>query len=263
MWRPLRIPGYVVGDPVLEPPVKGRYAVPVTEEDGGKLGGPATFLPCTNSTQRYQKRGYPGMGSRPSNTFQAYDRTQLQHVLDAVFPICVTAFDHRILATNRAYRAIFGDPGLQGFCHDSRPGPSCHTDRCPLVRIAAGIEEFSCEANKVQEITTSTFIVTSRPYRDDSGALIGIVESFQDITLRKEMETERERLIRELESALSEVKVLRGLLAICAACKKIRDEDGIWIDVENYVANRSEAEFTHGMCPDCLREHYPEHYKGG
>ena len=200
------------------------------------------------------------MGSRPSNTFHAYDRAQLQHVLDSVFPICVTAFDHRILAINRAYRAVFGDPELQGFCHDSRPGPSCHTDNCPLVRIETGTEEFSCEANKVEESGTRTFIVTARPHRDDSGALIGIVESFQDITLRKEMETERERLIGELESALSEVRVLRGLLPICAGCKKVRDEDGIWSEVENYISKRSEAEFTHGMCPDCLRKHYPQYF---
>jgi hypothetical protein len=127
------------------------------------------------------------------------------------------------------------------------------------VRIEAGVEEFSCEANKVEENGTRTFIVTARPHRDDSGALLGIVESFQDITLRKQVETERERLIQELGSALSEVKVLRGLLPICAACKKIRDEHGTWTAVEAYVSNRSEAEFTHGMCPDCLREHYPEH----
>ena len=203
------------------------------------------------------------MESCPSNTFQAYGRAQLQHVLDSVFPICVTAFDHRILATNRAYRTIFGDPVLQGFCHDSRPGPSCHTDDCPLVRIETGIEEFSCEANKVEESATSTFIVTARPHRDYSGTPIGIVESFQDITLRKKMEAERERLIQELESALSEVRVLRGLLPICAACKKVRDEDGVWSEVENYISNRSEAEFTHGMCPDCLRKYYPKHYQGG
>lgn len=63
---------------------------------------------------------------------------------------------------------------------------------------------------------------------------------------------------RELEKALSEVKTLSGLLPICASCKKIRDSEGQWIQVEVYVRQRSEAEFTHGICPDCVEIYYPE-----
>ena len=70
-------------------------------------------------------------------------------------------------------------------------------------------------------------------------------------------------MIQELESALSEIRVLRGLLPICAACKKVRDDDGVWSEVESYISKRSEAEFTHGMCPDCLRKYYPKYYQRG
>lgn len=65
------------------------------------------------------------------------------------------------------------------------------------------------------------------------------------------MEKEREKLITELRAALTKVKVLTGLLPICASCKKIRDDQGYWSEVENYIRERSEAEFTHGFCPDC------------
>ena len=65
------------------------------------------------------------------------------------------------------------------------------------------------------------------------------------------MEVERENLITELRAALAQVKVLSGLLPICASCKKIRDDKGYWNDVENYIRKHSDAEFTHGFCPDC------------
>jgi DNA-binding response OmpR family regulator len=61
----------------------------------------------------------------------------------------------------------------------------------------------------------------------------------------------------ELEAALAKVKLLSGLLPICSACKKIRDDKGYWSQVENYVEEHSEATFTHGLCPDCLKSLYP------
>jgi PAS domain S-box-containing protein len=74
---------------------------------------------------------------------------------------------------------------------------------------------------------------------------------FFDITRRKQAEMERERLIAELQDALGKIKTLRGLLPICAWCKRIRDDHGYWNQVESYVQEHSEAEFTHGMCPEC------------
>jgi len=62
----------------------------------------------------------------------------------------------------------------------------------------------------------------------------------------------------ELEKALSDVKKLSGLLPICANCKKIRDDKGYWNQIETYIKNHSEAEFSHGICPDCINELYPD-----
>jgi len=68
-------------------------------------------------------------------------------------------------------------------------------------------------------------------------------------------------LEQRVESALADVKVLRGLLPICSACKKIRDDKGYWNQIEVYVEEHSDAMFSHGICPECAREYYPEVYR--
>jgi len=85
-----------------------------------------------------------------------------------------------------------------------------------------------------------------------------LLSTVRDVTDRKRAEAERERLISERERALSEVKILRGLLPICASCKKIRDEQGLWHPVETYVHSHSEAEFSHGLCPACEQALYSD-----
>ena len=85
-----------------------------------------------------------------------------------------------------------------------------------------------------------------------------ILSTIEDVTQRKQAAAERERLLVEREKALSDVKVLSGLLPICAGCKKIRDDSGYWNQIETYIKQHSEAEFSHGLCPDCLRGLYPE-----
>lgn len=80
----------------------------------------------------------------------------------------------------------------------------------------------------------------------------------QEIERRKQVEREKEELIRKLQQAFSEVKTLRGFLPICASCKKIRDDEGYWQQIEKYIQEHSEATFTHGICPDCADRLYPE-----
>ena len=81
----------------------------------------------------------------------------------------------------------------------------------------------------------------------------------QEIVERKRAETAREQIIIELQDALAQVRTLTGLLPMCASCKKIRDDAGYWHQVEAYVQNHSEAQFSHGLCPDCIKKLYPEH----
>lgn len=68
----------------------------------------------------------------------------------------------------------------------------------------------------------------------------------------------RDLLIVELKKAISEIKQLSGLLPICSHCKKIRDDKGYWSQLESYIRDHSDAEFSHSICPDCAKKHYPE-----
>ncbi|MBN2738286.1 MAG: response regulator [Spirochaetales bacterium] len=77
---------------------------------------------------------------------------------------------------------------------------------------------------------------------------------------RKRLELEREKLIDQLRDALAKIKTLRGLIPICSFCKKIRDDSGFWKQIEIYVRDHSDAEFSHSICPDCAKKHYPSLY---
>lgn len=80
----------------------------------------------------------------------------------------------------------------------------------------------------------------------------------QLITQRRQAEAEKDKLIVELHMAMDEVKTLQGIVPICASCKKIRDDNGFWQQVEVYVSDHSDAKFSHGICPECFEKHYPE-----
>jgi len=101
--------------------------------------------------------------------------------------------------------------------------------------------------------------ITVSPIKAADGNIQGASIVLRDITERKRQEKERLRLIDELKEALKRVKTLNGLLPICASCKKIRNDGGYWEQVETYIRSRSNAEFTHGICPDCVRLLYPEY----
>ena len=90
----------------------------------------------------------------------------------------------------------------------------------------------------------------------DDGKPLRVVGTHTDVTARKEAELENQRLLGELREALDNVQVLSGLLPICAWCKKIRDDKGYWNQIENYVRDHSEAEFSHSICPDCAAKLY-------
>jgi len=93
--------------------------------------------------------------------------------------------------------------------------------------------------------------VNSSLIRDAAGRPARLVLIARDVTARKRTET-------ELRHAVAQIRTLHGLLPICMHCKKIRDDQGQWSPVEVYVRERTDAEFTHGLCPSCLEANYPE-----
>ena len=79
-----------------------------------------------------------------------------------------------------------------------------------------------------------------------------------EIDARLQIEKNREEIIEKLQTALSEIKTLSGLLPICSFCKKIRDDKGYWKQIEVYIQDHSDAAFSHSICRDCAKEHYPD-----
>jgi PAS domain S-box-containing protein len=97
------------------------------------------------------------------------------------------------------------------------------------------------------------FDLVVEPLRDAGGTLLGLTCSATDITRSK-------NLIARLQEALDEVNLLKGLLSICASCKRIKDEHESWQPLESYIQAHSEAKFTHGLCPECLQKLYSDYY---
>lgn len=99
------------------------------------------------------------------------------------------------------------------------------------------------------------------PIIDEKGNIFGLTLFLTDVTERKKMEDERNRLVVELQDALAKVKTLSGLLPVCSSCKKIRNEEGDWERIEVYIRDRSEADFSHSICPECAKKMYPDFIK--
>jgi len=93
--------------------------------------------------------------------------------------------------------------------------------------------------------------ITATPVFDDYGNLLYIIEELRDISKLLKLET----VINHLRS---EIETLHGIIPICSSCKKVRDDEGYWSQVEQYLSTRSDVKFSHSLCPDCLHELYPE-----
>ena len=91
-----------------------------------------------------------------------------------------------------------------------------------------------------------------------NGKIIGSRDIVRNITERKKAEQEKEALIADLQKALDEITTLKGILPFCSFCKKVRDDKGYWEQVDIYISNHSEANFSHSICPACAKKHYPE-----
>jgi len=135
----------------------------------------------------------------------------------------------------------------------------------PVGRIVSNLENYghlvadaqavldTLAPKEVEVQTTAGKWYTMRilPYRTLDNVIEGAVITFVDITERKQAE-------EALEKASDDIRTLRGILPICSSCKKIRDDQGYWNQVEVYIRDHSEAQFSHGICPECIRILYPK-----
>jgi PAS domain S-box-containing protein len=117
------------------------------------------------------------------------------------------------------------------------------------------------ESRKLADGSLNWTSTTKVPIRDAEGKINGLVGITRTINDIKRAEEAREKVIKELQATIEKVNMLRGLIPICANCKKIRDDQGYWSNVESYIANHAEVEFTHGICPECMEKLYPDYVK--
>lgn len=174
--------------------------------------------------------------------------------------IMLTAPDGRILDANPAACRMFqrtreeiiavGRAGLMDTSDPRLPG---------LLALREETGRACGELNARRKDGTLFPIEVSSVVFEDPAGETRTCMIMRDISRRKTAEHEQDRLIRDLQEALSRIKTLSGLLPICASCKKIRDSGGHWHSLEIYILNHSEADFSHGICPDCQKRLYPGH----
>ena len=122
----------------------------------------------------------------------------------------------------------------------------------PVVYLTAYADKKVLERAK----TTEPFGYLIKPFEERE-----LYATIEMALYKHKIEEEKNNLIQQLRDALAEVKKLSGLLPICASCKKVRDDKGYWNEIEAYVRDHSEADFSHGLCPDCGIKLYPDLYE--
>ena len=141
-------------------------------------------------------------------------------------------------------------------CNHRRETPCDEDDvTCPLVRVRETGEPLSVTHQHHRSDGEMRLLeIISSPVWNTEGTLRGIVQTARDVTEHRRVDEEREKLMGELQKSLSEIKILRGMIPICAWCRRVRDDDGFWKKVEEYISEHTEAEFSHGICPECIKK---------
>jgi len=163
----------------------------------------------------------------------------------------------RVVDINPSARQLFdAAPGAVGMPARSLAG----WDRMIPAQWGAGEEriETRLPGEPVRHLDLRVTTIAGR-----QSGVAGRLVVIRDVTARREVELERERLIGELQRALADIRTLRGLLPICAGCKKIRNDRGYWQGLEQYLSEHAEVQFSHGLCPECLAKYNPPEAEGG
>jgi PAS domain S-box-containing protein len=171
--------------------------------------------------------------------------------------LCVFSTDGYFKNLNKAWEKVLGytieELKLKPFIELVHPDDREGTIK-EFNKLLAG-EKVSYFENKYQckDDTYRVFAWNANPVAESK-----VYAAARDITELKNKEKEKNKLIEELQDALEKVNLLSGFLPICASCKKIRDDKGYWNQIESYIRDHSEVEFSHGICPECAQELYPQ-----
>jgi PAS domain S-box-containing protein len=139
--------------------------------------------------------------------------------------------------------------------HSRHDGSTYPVEECPIVLSFKSDLSCRVDSEVFWRKDGSSFMVeyTSFPIVEAS-VIKGAVVTFRDISERRRYETEREKLITDLQHALVEVKTLSGMIPICGWCKNVRSDTGFWQNVEQYIRSRTDVKFSHGICPTCAEK---------
>jgi len=130
---------------------------------------------------------------------------------------------------------------------------------CPLAETVLNRRPAAAEHEHRSKDGTSRFVeIRTLPIIGRDEEVRQVVHVARDITERRKAQADREQLIVRQQEILAQVRTLRGLLPICASCKKIRDDRGYWRQIEEYIRDHSDAEFSHGICPECVNLLYSD-----
>jgi PAS domain S-box-containing protein len=184
-----------------------------------------------------------------------YERNLLRALIDNLPDlIYIKDTERRFLAANTAVASVMGAASPNDLLgkrdEDFYPELAAAEFRVDDEQVLRGAPLLNKEEPRTDHQGVTLQILTTKiPLRDRSGTITGLVGISRDITELKRKE-------QALQEAREHVKTLRGLLPICAFCHKIRKPDGSWERLETYIRTRTEADFTHGFCPECLTKHY-------
>jgi HAMP domain-containing protein len=185
---------------------------------------------------------------------------KLKYILDSL-PDMILEVDSNLTIVWANKTALDLNPGAIGHtCYESFPGnkKACENCYCSKAlktgKIEAGIMYQPASKTSGESYWENIGI----PLKSDDNKTSTVLEVSSNVTDRVLAEKEKEKLIRELKLALSDIKTLSGLLPICSHCKKIRDDKGYWTQIESYIHEHSEAEFSHGICQECAKKYYPD-----
>lgn len=189
-------------------------------------------------------------------------RDMLRTVVESLpYPFYVVdTADHRIILANSATarNGQSQDAACYAVLHGHAKPCSESRDFCPMDTVMRTRKPMIKEHVQVDGEGNKTYVeVHAYPILNKEWEVASMIEYMIDITERKLAEEEKERLIAKLQAALEDIKTLRGIVPICAYCKKIRDDSGYWNQLEQYISEHSTAEFSHAICPKCMAERYP------
>jgi PAS domain S-box-containing protein len=201
---------------------------------------------------------------RAADALTRSEEAYRRYVDDDLAGMYIAGADGTVLDCNLAAARMLGfsSPGevigrnLASFYPDTQEGVRRLTALIERLTETGRLDHYEDELRR-RDGSALHVLTTVVAETDSRGILIQARGHILDISERKRLETERERLLDGLTEALRNVKTLSGLLPICASCKKVRDDKGYWQQIETYLRDHSEAEPSHGICPDCRERLYP------